>query len=170
MSLYNPATADGQILSRSELDLIKAAVDILDNRSAYGGLVLSAPVGITINIAHEQLTVFDTLGALSRVTADTNDGSLTVDNAGDYLIRGLVAMTGLSDQRTYQMEIRLNDQATGAIAGGSPVKQQLEASLSYESIPATLAAGDRLSVYLWSDADSQSVTVDNAQLRLHRVG
>ena len=170
MSLYNPATADGQILSRSELDLIKAAVDILDNRSAYGGLVLSVATGITLNIAHEELTVFDTVGGVAKVTADTNDGSLIVTNAGDYIVRAMVALTGLSDQRTYQMEIRLNDQATGAIHGGSPLKQQTEATLEYASVPFTLAAGDKLSIYLWSDADSQSVTVDNAQLRLHRVG
>jgi len=167
MSLYTPATEDGEILNKSEFGLIAAAIDAL---STYGGIYLSGTVAFTFDTAHKELTVFDLNGALGQVTTDLADGSLIVPDTGDYVVWMSLALSGLDSNRTYNAEFRVNDQPTGGISGGAPARFQTAGAMRAYSVPYTLAAGDRVSIYVWADADGETVTIEKANFGVRRLG
>lgn len=173
MSLYIPATADGQILARAELDRIATAIDAAEalTQKAYGGMRMDLGQTHNLSLSPTPIEVggWDTVSPLRGITADLTAGELTVGATGVYDFIAIATLEGVSDIQTYQMTIRVNDLAAGGIPANAPEKKADRVVLQAFSLPAALIAGDRVSMWLESDGSS-SVTLTRSLMRLVQLG
>jgi len=138
----------------------------------YGGMYVTGGSGsttITTGGTFYQVDQFTTASPASGVTVDpTTDNDLTIDsgNSGDFRIDFDATFTGNSGSLV-QFKVYKNGAATtliGKLTAGSGVHQ-----ISFGGILA-LAATDVIEVFVTSTNDSDSVTITEADLSIHRLG
>ena len=176
---YTPQTANGSVFARAELDLIATASAALEARiaateamAAYSGMRIDVGKALSLSTTPLEVVNWDAPNALAAqrgITRDVAAGTLTIADAGVYLVDLVLFLTGIGSTITYEADIYLNDQPTGGIEGNAPEKNTDQVDLSAYSQPVTLSAGDELSVYLSADANS-SVTLGRAMMRVIRIG
>lgn len=175
---YTPATTDGQVMARAELDLIAAAsaalearIAAIEARRAYSGMRIDTNKALSLSVTPLEVVGWDAPGTLAAergVASDVSAGTLTVASAGVYMLDMRLFLSNTDTAVTYGASVYRNHAAAGGIEGGTPAKNVDQVALAAFSQPVNLSAGDVLSVYLSADANS-NVTLDYAMLRMVRI-
>jgi len=175
---YTPSISNGDIMDRPQLDRIatasaalEARIATIEGRMAYGGMrmEIGATHSIALSTTPVEVTAWDTLSPAANISQSLVAGELTISAAGVYLFDALIGLSGIDSNTVYTVEAYVNNTPTGSIPGSQPEKKIDNLALYIQSMPATLAAGDVVSLYLSADTTG-TVDIDRAMMRLYRIG
>lgn len=136
----------------------------------YQGYSTSA-VSITTAGTYEKVGSFSAGNLSSNVTFDNTDQSLTVNEAGIYMIYASFSLQGTVGS-TYAFTFAVNNPSTGALTDHAVQRKTASGDIDAASVVAvhSLSAGDKIYFVTTDVGTTSTVTVSRCTVALHRLG